>query len=58
MSRSVDPRPTRLAVPIDAARDHLLGPAGAAVTLLEYGDYECPDCGRAYPLLKSFLKRF
>lgn len=50
--------PPRLAVPIDPARDHVIGPDAAPVTLLEYGDYECPDCGRAYPLLDDLRHRF
>ena len=34
-------------------RDHVQGPAEAPLVLLEYGDYECPFCGSAYPMVKS-----
>jgi protein-disulfide isomerase len=48
------PRPTRLAVEV-GERDHAIGPADAPVTLLEYGDYECPDCGNAFPIIKRLI---
>jgi protein-disulfide isomerase len=40
-----------------SARDHAAGPEGAAVTLVEYGDYECPHCGRAYPIVKTIQEQ-
>ncbi|MFW3169212.1 Na+/H+ antiporter NhaA [Geodermatophilus sp. CPCC 206100] len=40
-------RPARLDPPVDPARDHVRGPVDAPLTLVEYGDFECPFCGRA-----------
>jgi protein-disulfide isomerase len=46
----------RLTLPVDPARDHIQGPDGAAVTLVEYGDFQCPHCGRAYPIIQAVQK--
>jgi Na+/H+ antiporter NhaA len=47
-----------LAVPVDAERDHIRGPQDAPVTLVEYGDFECPYCGRAEPVVRELLTDF
>ena len=46
-----------LTLPVSTDRDHIQGRANAAVTLVEYGDYECPYCGAAYPILKEVQAR-
>jgi Na+/H+ antiporter NhaA len=47
-----------LAVPIDPERDHVRGPAEAPVSVVEYGDFECPFCGRAEPVVRELLADF
>ncbi len=44
--------------PVDPVRDHVRGAADAPVTLVEYGDYECPHCGRAAPTVHQLLEAF
>jgi Na+/H+ antiporter NhaA len=47
-----------LAVPVDPERDHIRGPTEGPVTVVEYGDFECPYCGRAEPVVRELLADF
>jgi protein-disulfide isomerase len=50
-------RTVELAVPVSNV-DHVLGAAHAVVTVVEYGDFECPNCKQAVPAVKLLLDRF
>jgi Na+/H+ antiporter NhaA len=43
---------------VDPERDHLRGPIEAPVTVVEYGDFECPYCGQAEPVVRELLRNF
>jgi len=47
-----------LAVPFDPEVDHIRGPRDAPVTIVEYGDFECPYCGRAEPVIRELLRDY
>ena len=49
---------SKLSLPVDRNRDHIQGPDTAPITLVEYGDYECPYCGQAYPIIKQIQDYF
>jgi Na+/H+ antiporter NhaA/predicted DsbA family dithiol-disulfide isomerase len=44
-----------LAAPVDPGRDHIRGPEDAPITVVEYGDFECPYCGQAEPVIRELL---
>ena len=49
---------TDLMVPVEPGRDHIRGPEKSPVTVVEYGDFECPYCGQAEPAVRELLRDF
>ena len=48
----------KLTVPVSIGLDHIRGSVNAPVTIVEYGDFECPYTGMAYPIVKEIMKQF
>lgn len=46
----------RLRLPVNE-KDHAVGPMKAPIVIVEYGDYQCPHCARAYPIMERLKKR-
>jgi protein-disulfide isomerase len=47
----------KVLIPAVNSIDHIFGNPAAPIGLVEYGDYECPYCGRAYPIVKSIQQK-
>ena len=47
-----------MSTPVSIGSDHILGSIDAPITIVEYGDYECPYTGMAYPIVKEIMRQF
>jgi len=54
----LEPQDVRDPSEVDPERDHFRGPLEAPITLVEYGDFECPYCGQAEPVVRELLRDF
>ncbi|MFL6402749.1 MAG: DsbA family protein [Nitrososphaeraceae archaeon] len=48
----------KLTVPVNIGSDHIQGSVNALLNIVEYGDYECPYTGMAYPIVKEIVRQF
>jgi hypothetical protein len=48
----------KLITPVKIGTDHFRGSIDAPISIVEYGDYECPCTGMAYPIVKEIMKKF
>src|ERR671913_431659 len=48
----------KLTVPVSIGLDHVRGSVNAPITVVEYGDFECPYTGMAYPVIKELMRQF
>ena len=58
MPRHAEAATAVLTLPVSEERDHVLGDPRATVTLVEYGDFECPHCGQAHLVLNTLMKLY
>jgi protein-disulfide isomerase len=57
-NNEIDRNSKKLAVPVNIGSDHIRGSINAPITIVEYGDYECPYTGMAYPVVQGLMKQF
>ena len=55
---TIKKEPRKLTVPVNIGSDHFRGSIKAPIVVVEYGDYECPYTGMAYPIVQDIMKQF
>ena len=56
--RALKRKTRKLITPVNIGTDHIRGSINASINIVEYGDYECPYTGMAYPIVKEIMKQF